>query len=117
MAKNGSDATVYAVGDVHGRYDLLLEVLAWIRADRDETGNPARLVMLGDYVDRGPESRKVIETLINEVSDLNPVCLIGNHERSEEHTSELQSLMRTSYAVFCLKKKTTNTSSTKDPTK
>src|SRR3546814_18978513 len=36
--------------------------------------------MLGDYVDRGPESRKVIETLINEVSDLNPVCLIGNHE-------------------------------------
>src|SRR3546814_16701777 len=29
-------------------------------------------------------------------------------KRSEEHTSELQSLMRTSYAVFCLKKKTTN---------
>src|SRR3546814_6627632 len=33
--------------------------------------------------------------------------------RSEEHTSELQSLMRTSYAVFCLKKKTTNTNNTK----
>src|SRR3546814_5780331 len=29
--------------------------------------------------------------------------------RSEEHTSELQSLMRISYAVFCLKKKTNNT--------
>src|SRR3546814_9706635 len=29
--------------------------------------------------------------------------------RSEEHTSELQSLMRISYAVFCLKKKTTHT--------
>src|SRR3546814_3182252 len=29
--------------------------------------------------------------------------------RSEEHTSELQSLMRISYAVFCLKKKTLNT--------
>src|SRR3546814_7474194 len=29
------------------------------------------------------------------------------HARSEEHTSELQSLMRISYAVFCLKKKTT----------
>src|SRR3546814_7805345 len=28
----------------------------------------------------------------------------GNRERSEEHTSELQSLMRISYAVFCLKK-------------
>src|SRR3546814_7980116 len=32
----------------------------------------------------------------------------GRHKRSEEHTSELQSLMRISYAVFCLKKKTTN---------
>src|SRR3546814_5204954 len=32
----------------------------------------------------------------------------GSLVRSEEHTSELQSLMRTSYAVFCLKKKTTN---------
>src|SRR3546814_3186370 len=31
----------------------------------------------------------------------------GRHRRSEEHTSELQSLMRISYAVFCLKKKTT----------
>src|SRR3546814_10077329 len=30
------------------------------------------------------------------------------HRRSEEHTSELQSLMRISYAVFCLKKKTKN---------
>src|SRR3546814_6295154 len=32
----------------------------------------------------------------------------GRHDRSEEHTSELQSLMRISYAVFCLKKKKTN---------
>src|SRR3546814_1513244 len=32
--------------------------------------------------------------------------LVDRHERSEEHTSELQSLMRISYAVFCLKKKT-----------
>src|SRR3546814_2651510 len=32
----------------------------------------------------------------------------GRQERSEEHTSELQSLMRISYAVFCLKKKTTH---------
>src|SRR3546814_9791819 len=30
----------------------------------------------------------------------------GRIQRSEEHTSELQSLMRISYAVFCLKKKT-----------
>src|SRR3546814_4015631 len=34
-------------------------------------------------------------------------------KRSEEHTSELQSLMRISYAVFCLKKKKKRTNSTK----
>src|SRR3546814_2070024 len=33
----------------------------------------------------------------------------GRNDRSEEHTSELQSLMRISYAVFCLKKNTTIT--------
>src|SRR3546814_15100057 len=33
----------------------------------------------------------------------------GREARSEEHTSELQSLMRISYAVFCLKKKKQNT--------
>src|SRR3546814_1820343 len=35
-------------------------------------------------------------------------CLAGDRGRSEEHTSELKSLMRTSYAVFCLKKKNLN---------
>src|SRR3546814_6980593 len=35
----------------------------------------------------------------------------GHRDRSEEHTSELQSLMRISYAVFCLKKKKTHITS------
>src|SRR3546814_9015665 len=43
--------------------------------------------------------------------------LTANGERSEEHTSELQSLMRISYAVFCLKKKTTITKNTDTHTK
>src|SRR3546814_5452134 len=38
-------------------------------------------------------------------SAVSPPAASGSHRRSEEHTSELQSLMRTSYAVFCLKKK------------
>src|SRR3546814_3310539 len=42
-------------------------------------------------------------TLDAEVQDLNSGVVAI--ERSEEHTSELQSLMRLSYAVFCLKKK------------
>src|SRR3546814_1311577 len=36
---------------------------------------------------------------------VHPVVVHDADERSEEHTSELQSLMRISYAVFCLKKK------------
>src|SRR3546814_4448729 len=39
-------------------------------------------------------------------ADIPVVQLSIKHGRSEEHTSELQSLMRISYAVFCLKKKT-----------
>src|SRR3546814_2535064 len=45
-----------------------------------------------------------------------PISKVLNAEiRSEEHTSELQSLMRISYAVFCLKKKTTITKHRKRP--
>src|SRR3546814_4793543 len=44
-----------------------------------------------------------------------PMCRIGRI-RSEEHTSELQSLMRISYAVFCLKKKTQIPEKTKQTT-
>src|SRR3546814_5160184 len=46
-----------------------------------------------------PSSRRSAGTFIQPV--------FGN-TKSEEHTSELQSLMRISYAVFCLKKKTTS---------
>src|SRR3546814_2147377 len=41
----------------------------------------------------------------------------GEAQRSEEHTSELQSLMRISYAVFCLKKKITTTEISKNITR
>src|SRR3546814_10365041 len=61
---------------------------------------------------------KVIETRAAEFTRPDPTILSPEQrllvdqrlrERSEEHTSELQSLMRISYAVFCLKKKTTTT--------
>src|SRR3546814_10257725 len=43
---------------------------------------------------------------IDQRRNADPVQAADDHRRSEEHTSELQSLMRISYAVFCLKKKT-----------
>src|SRR3546814_2495913 len=56
--------------------------------------------------DAGNLAWKIVE-VINNGAD--PVLLdsydLERRPRSEEHTSELQSLMRTSYAVFCLKKK------------
>src|SRR3546814_1010759 len=50
---------------------------------------------------------------VKAVSRRNGIVLVSMESRSEEHTSELQSLMRISYAVFCLKKKTTTSTRTR----
>jgi serine/threonine protein phosphatase 1 len=68
----------YAVGDIHGRLDLLLKAIEAIEGRGD--GSDARIVMLGDYVDRGPHSRQVVEYLIANAERLGMVCLKGNHE-------------------------------------
>src|SRR3546814_640558 len=64
--------------------------------------NRVRLVILSTGLENSAEMQRrlapqVLRSLIDERLQL--------QERSEEHTSELQSLMRISYAVFCLKKK------------
>jgi serine/threonine protein phosphatase 1 len=72
---------IYAIGDIHGRADLLGELHGIIRADAETA--PARrvLVYLGDYVDRGLQSRGVIDMVLrNPFSDFEVVCLRGNHE-------------------------------------
>ena len=73
---------IYAVGDIHGRLDLITEMLARIRADLSARPHPHPLVIfLGDYVDRGPEVRGVIETLIALRDDPLPTrFLLGNHD-------------------------------------
>src|SRR3546814_7370338 len=52
---------------------------------------------------------KVVAVLLGEHADTDDGALLAVRDRSEEHTSELQSLMRISYAVFCLKKKNKST--------
>jgi serine/threonine protein phosphatase 1 len=72
---------VYAVGDIHGRADLLDETLA--RIDEDLDRRPIRHaieVYLGDYVDRGPDSKSVIDLLTVRMVKNGAVCLRGNHE-------------------------------------
>src|SRR3546814_2551471 len=55
----------------------------------------------------GAAGQVKIALVVNDKHDIHHVHDRGYVERSEEHTSELQSLMRNSYAVFCLKKKST----------
>jgi serine/threonine protein phosphatase 1 len=72
---------VYAIGDVHGRADLLQQLLTVIDVDL-ERSRPERAiqVFLGDYVDRGPNSRAVLDLLIERSRSHETVCLKGNHE-------------------------------------
>ena len=72
---------VYAVGDVHGRLDLLTELQALIDADAaSAAGARVVQVMLGDYIDRGPASREVVDRLIEQARQRELVTLRGNHE-------------------------------------
>lgn len=68
----------YAVGDVHGRLDLLERAFDRIAAHAGE--RPHRIVTLGDYVDRGPESAGVVAFLMRRGEAADLVCLKGNHE-------------------------------------
>ena len=70
---------IYAIGDIHGHHDMLQTALARIANDG---GADAPLVVLGDLVDRGPDSRAVIDTLMTGIAQgRNWTVLMGNHDR------------------------------------
>jgi serine/threonine protein phosphatase 1 len=75
------DLLTFAIGDVHGCFDKLEALL--LACDRVRAGREARYVFIGDYIDRGPDARKVIDLLrhkqLSEGSRF--VCLRGNHEQ------------------------------------
>jgi serine/threonine protein phosphatase 1 len=77
-----SGTRVYAIGDIHGRLDLLVALETMIVEDLDRQ-RPKRSVViyLGDYVDRGPDSRGVIDHLLDRPLAVDErVHLLGNHE-------------------------------------
>ena len=74
---------IYAIGDIHGRLDLLDELLQMVRRDNEMRVPLERhtLIFLGDYIDRGAQSRGVIERLLTGMPDgFERICLKGNHE-------------------------------------
>lgn len=75
---------VYAVGDIHGHLELLLEMMDMIAEDLRLAPHPAPVeVFLGDLVDRGPDSRGVVEALAAAPPEgRTRVCLKGNHEQA-----------------------------------
>ncbi|WOH49978.1 metallophosphoesterase family protein [Bradyrhizobium sp. sBnM-33] len=80
-ASTPADTRIYAVGDIHGCADLLSEIIA--RIDEDIRRRPIAHtveVYLGDYIDRGPHSRTVIDLLTVRLVAHHAVCLRGNHE-------------------------------------
>jgi serine/threonine protein phosphatase 1 len=86
--RSGADPTagelIYAVGDVHGRYDLFKQLTGLIVEDWTARAGNRRPVVIfcGDYVDRGPNSAAVVEALIwlQQRSDIQACFLKGNHE-------------------------------------
>ncbi len=79
---------VYAIGDVHGRLDLLETLASRIEADLIDAPQAAVTVFLGDYVDRGPDSAGVLDMLAARDFPTEFVALRGNHEEVMLHFLE-----------------------------
>jgi serine/threonine protein phosphatase 1 len=75
---------VYAIGDIHGRADLLAELLDGIREDAGRRQTRRRvLVFLGDYVNRGPQCRATIDLLLApDLDGFETIHLMGNVEHA-----------------------------------
>lgn len=72
------EGPIYAIGDVHGCLGALQEIEDAIRTDA--AGANATVIMLGDYVDRGPSSADVLDHLLCPARGFRRLCIAGNHE-------------------------------------
>ena len=75
------DSCTYAIGDVHGRADLLKELLSAINKDSSDKHWTPRIIFLGDIIDHGPHSRSAMDLVCRTLKDLPGSRLIlGNHD-------------------------------------
>ena len=85
LASVPAGQAVYAVGDIHGRVDLLESLLRRIAAEAEHHRDDSQrsLIFLGDYIDRGASSRGVVERLLQDpLPGFTTVRLLGNHEEA-----------------------------------
>lgn len=80
-----SDLTYYAIGDVHGELAKLDELLRFIREDAVCRKVPHKIVFLGDLIDRGDDSRGVIERVLALTLRGEAIAIKGNHEELMLH--------------------------------
>jgi serine/threonine protein phosphatase 1 len=71
---------LYVIGDIHGRLDLLDRLIDEIDSDAKKHEANSLTVTLGDYIDRGPDSRGVLDCLLSNPFPGDYVALKGNHE-------------------------------------
>jgi len=71
--------SLFAIGDIHGHFNLLEKLIQKLNPNKSVT-----LIFLGDYIDRGPDSKKVVEFLIALSQKVPCVFLKGNHENMLE---------------------------------
>lgn len=71
---------IWVIGDIHGMYDPLVMLIHHIRHIRYQTGEQAKLIFLGDYIDRGPCPKEVVDLILSLKAEFEVVCLAGNHE-------------------------------------
>ena len=72
---------IFAIGDVHGRYDLMIDAESRILAMPGRVSGRRLVIYLGDYVDRGPDSQKVLQHLQTPLpAPFQRICICGNHD-------------------------------------
>lgn len=73
---------IYAIGDIHGCYDHLRQLEELVLEDAASIDGSKLMIILGDFVDRGPNSARVIDHLLAPPPEgFDRICLTGNHER------------------------------------
>lgn len=78
-----ADMRVYCIGDIHGRNDLLAELIHKIQQDAEDFTGQMVVVYLGDYIDRGLGSKEVLDLIISsEQQGIEYIYLRGNHEQT-----------------------------------